>query len=156
MFLELAKHNRAVERFLISRFDIPTAEPNFDEYKVAVRSEFFPSRGYGDVSPSIAYRMIRIVEEEATSPRQVIDFIYYCVETGVAYTNAYGDINEEFYIAFEDLFEYGTKLASINELIDDFSERAYLIVTSTSEIGWGFHDELKRIFAKCVAASKDD
>jgi hypothetical protein len=152
MFLELAKRNPAVEHFLISKFDPTEPEPDFDDYKAEVRSEFFPARGVGDGNPSIAFRMLQRVEAEATSPRQVLDFIYFCVETGVAYTEAYGDINEEFYTAFEDLFERAAKLASTNELIDDYSDRAHRIVTSTYEMGWGFHDELERIFTEYFAA----
>ena len=152
MFLELAKRNPAVEHFLISRFDPTVPESDFDDYKAEVRSEFFPIRGVGDGNPSIAFRMLQRVEAEATSPRQVLDFIYFCIETGVAYTEAYGDINEEFYTAFEDLFERAAKLASTNELIDDYSDRAHRIVTSTYEMGWGFHDELERIFTEYFAA----
>ena len=55
--------------------------------------------------------MLQKVEAEATRPNQVLDFLFFCIETGVQFTNDYGDINEEFYIAFEDLFERAAKLA---------------------------------------------
>ena len=92
--------------------------------------------------------MLQRVEAEATDPGQVIDFIYYCVETGVEFTDAYGDIDEEFYAAFEDLFERAAQLALTNSQIDEFRTRACHIVSSTSEMGWGFHDELDRIFSE--------
>ena len=154
MFLELAKQNPAAKHFLISRFDPSIPEPDFDGYKAEVRSEFFPARGFGNGNPSIAFRMLQRVETEATSPRQVLDFIYFCVETGVEYTESYGDINEEFYAAFEDLFERAAKLALTNELSADYSERARRIVMSTFEMGWGFYDELEQIFTEYFTAGK--
>ena len=96
--------------------------------------------------------MLQRVEAEAKSPRQVIDFIYFCVETGVEYTEAYGDINEEFYASLEDLFERAAQMASTNELIADYSNHAHRIVSSTYEMGWGFYDELENIFQKYFAA----
>ena len=95
MLLELAKRSPAAEHYLISRLEPTTSEPDFNHYKAEVRSEFFPARGFGNGNLSIAFRMLQRVEAEAKSPRQVIDFIYFCVETGVEYTEAYGDINEE-------------------------------------------------------------
>ena len=148
MFLELDKHNPATKHFLISRFEPTLLEPDFNCYKAEVRSEFFPARGFGNGNPSIAFRMLQRVETEATSPRQVIDFIYFCVETGVEYTESYGDINEEFYVAFEELFERAAKLTSMNELSADYSKRARRIVMSTSEVGWGFYDKLEQLFTE--------
>lgn len=148
IFIELIERNPAVERFLNSRLDPAAREPDLDNYKTEVRSDFFPAKGVGNGSPSIAFRMLLHVEAEATDPKQVIDFIYYCVETGVEYTDAYGDINEEFYAAFEDLFERAAQLALTNDQIDEFRARAHHIVSSTSEMGWGFHDELDRIFSE--------
>ena len=146
LIIELAKENPNIERHLNAKFNIPTAKRNFDQYKAYVRSEFFPERGYGDGNPSAAYRMIERVESEATNYQQIIDFIYFCVETVVEYTLAYGDIDEEFYNAFVDLFEQATKLAFDHGLIKQYSTQAHKIVTNTSGIGWGFHDDLIDIF----------
>lgn len=155
MLLELALYHPAVENFLRARFDPTTPVPDFESYKGAVSDEFFPDWGCGNGSPSIAYRMLQRVESEATSTRQVLDFIFFCVETGVQYTNDYGDINEEFYMAFEDLFERAAKLAWANGLSDVYSQQAESIVISTAGIGWGFHDELDRIFIEYFAGENE-
>lgn len=96
MLLDLAGRNSAVERYLISRFDPTTPVPGFEDYEAEVRAEFFPAQGFGNGNPSIAFRMLQRLEAESTSPKQVIDFIYFCVEVGVEFTEAYGDIDEEF------------------------------------------------------------
>ncbi len=152
MFLDLTKRNSAVKQFLISKFDPTAPVPDFEDYKAEVRAEFFPRSGFGNGNPSIAFRMLQRVEIEATSPKQVIEFIYFCVETGVEFTTAYGDIDEEFYTAFEDLFERAAKLASMEGLIDKYKPRAHRIVKSTYEMGWGFYDGLEHIFTEYFAA----
>jgi hypothetical protein len=153
MLLDLARRNPAVERFLIARFDPTAPVPDFEDYQAEVRAEFFPKRGFGNGNPSIAFRMLQRVEAEATNPKQVIDFIYYCVEAGVEFTAAYGDIDEEYYTAFEDLFERAAKLAATEKLLNEYEHRARRIVNSTYEMGWGFYDELERIFKEYFAAS---
>lgn len=144
----LALQNPAVENFLTAKFDPTSTEPDFEHYKRIVGEEFFPEHGYGDGGPAVAFRMLQRVEAEATSPSQVIDFLLFCIETGVQFTNNYGDINEEFYIAFEDLFERAAELAVISELGEQYRQQSQAIVDSTSGIGWGFHDELSSIFEK--------
>ena len=147
LLLQLSKRDPSAKRFLVSKLVPSAAVPNFDQYKAQVRAEFFPGGDYpGDGNPSIAYRLLQQVEVEATHSYQVIDFLYFCVETGVEFTNTYGDIDEEFYIAFETLYERAASLALEDGLLDDYSDRACNIFEQTSGLGWGFHDELDRIF----------
>jgi hypothetical protein len=153
MLLDLAGRHPAVERFLVAKFDPTAPVLDFEDYKAEVRREFFPPRGFGNGSPSIAFRMLQRVEAEATSPKQVIDFIYYCVETGVEFTAAYGDIDEEYYLGFEDLFERAGKLAATEKLINEYKPQARRIVKSTYEMGWGFYEELERILSEYFAAT---
>ena len=147
----LALHNTAAQNFLQAKFDPTATEPDFEPYKSRVYEEFFPEHGYGDGGASVAFRILQRVEAEATQPSQVLDFLFFCVETGIQFTNSYGDINEEFYAAFEDLFERAAKLAIAINLSSQYRQRAQAIVDSTSGIGWGFHDELSDIFDKYFA-----
>jgi len=155
ILLDVAKRNPPVERFLIAKFDPTAPISEFDDYKAEVRAEFFPKRGFGNGSPSIVFRMLQRVEAEAIRPKQVIDFIYYCVETGVEFTAAYGDINEEYYISFEDLFERAAELAASENLINEYEARALRIVKSTDRMGWGFYDNLEDIFKRYFPATDE-
>jgi hypothetical protein len=110
--LELAHRNPAVVPLLAARFGEEIPEFNTESHREEVRDEFFPSRGIGGGSSSVAYRALRRLEDEGAPPGALIDFIYRCVETGVAFTEAYGDIDEEYYTAFEDLYERAAKLAT--------------------------------------------
>ena len=66
--------------------------------------------------------------------------VFY-VETGVSYTDNYGDINERFYLSMESMFEKALKLIISNGLTVPFRVRCLNIVDDTADMGWGFHDQ---------------
>lgn len=62
------------------------------------------------------------------------------------FTDAYGDIDEPFYISMETMYE-----KAVNEIIkhgqkDAFQKRCRKIVLDTSDMGWGFYDTLSEIY----------
>jgi hypothetical protein len=65
---------------------------------------------------------------------------------GVEFTNSYGDIDENFYISMESMYEQVNRLIVKEDLVDEFYDRCYDVVTKTSGIGWGFHDQLTATF----------
>lgn len=67
---------------------------------------------------------------------------------GTRFTLDYGDIDEHFYASLERMYEKAIKLLlTLDEAtIDDFYDRFEDLVTSTRNIGWGFHDTLGDIF----------
>ena len=68
------------------------------------------------------------------------------VEQGVKFTKTYGDIDENFYMSMEGMYEKA--LESINEygFKETFQKRCKKIVENTSGMGWGFHDTLCDIY----------
>lgn len=71
--------------------------------------------------------------------------IFY-VETGVRYTEVYGDIDEAFYLSMESMYERAIKFVVLNNLADIFKDRLFAIVNTTVDMGWGFHDQLCEIY----------
>ena len=69
----------------------------------------------------------------------------FYVETGVQFTNEYGDIDEVFYSSLEKTYLQALTLMKKENLLGKFVERASKVVRDTRNIGWGFHDELKGI-----------
>ena len=70
------------------------------------------------------------------------------VETGVAFTQAFGDIDERFYNSMETV--YADVIRYLNdeqtpEWYVEFGERLEEIVKRTAGIGWGFHDNIEEI-----------
>ncbi len=66
----------------------------------------------------------------------------FYVETGVKFTNDFGDIDEGFYSSMETTYVAALTLMRKESLLDKFADRAGKVVSDTSGIGWGFHDYL--------------
>jgi hypothetical protein len=64
----------------------------------------------------------------------------FYVEQGVAFTNAYGDIDAPFYSSMESMYERALKLIKKESLQDQLLDRCQNIVNETHGIGWGFHN----------------
>lgn len=116
------------------------------QYKKAIENEFFPSRGLGKARLSVAKKAISEYKKICTSPVGLIDIMLFYVEQGVKFTDAYGDINEAFYISMEDMYEKAVSSLLKNGLRDTFQKRCKKIVDDTSDMGWGFYDTLSEIY----------
>ncbi|CDN17248.1 hypothetical protein RintRC_5964 [Richelia intracellularis] len=71
--------------------------------------------------------------------------VFY-VEQGVKFTDAYGDINECFYLSMEGLYEQAIGIILTSHLQDTFQKGCQKIVSDTSGMGSGFHDTLTEIY----------
>jgi hypothetical protein len=117
-----------------------------DKYKKIIEDQFFPARGYGKARLSVAKKAITEYKKVNQQDVDLIDIMLFYVEQGVKFTDAYGDIDEAFYISMEDMYE-----KAVNEIIkhgqkNTFQKRCQKIVLDTSDMGWGFHDTLSEIY----------
>lgn len=116
------------------------------KYKKTIEDEFFPARGFGKARLSVAKKAITEYKKVNKTVVGLIDIMLFYVEQGVRFTDAYGDIDEPFYISMETMYE-----KAVNEIIkygqkDIFQKRCQKIVLDTSDMGWGFHDTLSEIY----------
>ena len=73
----------------------------------------------------------------------------YYVECGVEFTNLYGDIDERFYYSLESMFADFVRLLNSMENDSSYrrqSKRIRAVFEDTRNIGWGFSDEMARIY----------
>jgi hypothetical protein len=70
------------------------------------------------------------------------------VENGANFTASYGDMYSEFYLALERMYDNALDLllSMDDQTIAEYRDRFEDVVTSTSGIGWGFHDMLGQLF----------
>ncbi|MGI2296145.1 hypothetical protein [Paenibacillus sp. GXUN7292] len=81
-----------------------------------------------------------------------IDLMICYVEQGVDFTNAYGDISEPFYNSMVSMYANVLRMINGNELLFlKLKKRLERIVTKTSGIGWGFHDDLAYLYTELEA-----
>ena len=137
---ELYKKNKSVKEF----FDFyvnPDEKELFNKYRDKVFEAFYPKRGY-NFSLKDGKQAISEFRKFEPSAELISDLMLFYVETGVKFTNDFGDIDENFYSSLETIYAAALKLMEKESLLEKFSDRAGKIVEDTSDIGWGFHDYL--------------
>lgn len=128
-----------------------TIEQIFKVYKDKVHDVFFPKSMKTQFKIGDAKKVVNDFKKLCLDEKLVIELMLYYVEMGVAFTNAYGDINESFYNNVESMYEAIVK--SINkhknsEIFVSLRDRLKNVVDNTSEMGWGFHDVLEQYYAE--------
>ncbi|WP_052055974.1 DUF6155 family protein [Myxosarcina sp. GI1] len=116
------------------------------KYKKIIEDEFFPARGLGRARLSVAKKAITDYKKVNKTIVSLIDIMLFYVEQGVRFTDAYGDIDEPFYISMETMYEKTVQEIVKHGQKDAFQKRCLKIVRDTSDMGWGFHDTLCEIY----------
>jgi len=104
--------------------------------------QFFPKRGFGKLKLGEARKAIRDYKKATGNVPGTAELLMTYVESGVKFTNEYGDIDERFYSSVESALD---ELASLlrreaRELYPQFRERLTKVEQTSNGIGWGFHD----------------
>ena len=113
-----------------------------NKHKKIILNEFFPSRGFTQSRLSVARKAVNDFKKVSISAFDTADIMIYYVETGVLFTNEYGDIDEPFYCSMESMYESALRFIIKENLKLEFEKRCKKIVDDTDGIGWGFHDTL--------------
>ena len=132
-----------------------TMKQIFETYKNKVHDVFFPGNMNAQFKIGEARKAVNDFKKLCTDEKLAIDLMLYYVEMGVEFTNTYGDISESFYSSVESM--YRSVIDSISkhkdpEIFNILSKRLKAVVDDTSEIGWGFHDNLGDMYydIKCL------
>lgn len=151
---DLYKKNKSVKEF----FDFyvnPDERQLFEKYRDKVFEAFYPKRGY-IYKLKDGKQAISDFKKLGTSTELVADLMLFYVETGVQYTNDFGDINETFYRSLATTFVDSLTLMHKENLLDKFENRVEKVVEDTSEIGWGFHDFLVQTWINFYPSEYDE
>jgi len=150
---DLYKKNKSVKEF----FDF-YANPNerflFEKYRNKVFEAFYPKRGY-NYKLKNGKQAISDFKKLGPSADLLSELMLFYVETGVQFTNDFGDIDEGFYSSMETTYSAALKLMRKANILDKFAYRAGKIVSDTSGIGWGFHDYLYDVHSEFYADDTD-
>lgn len=141
---DLYKKNKSVKEF----FDFyvnPDERELFEKYRDKVFEAFYPKRGY-NYKLKDGKQAISDFKKLGTSTDLLADLMLFYVETGVKFTNDYGDVNESYYKSLATTFVDSLTLMSKESLLDKFEGRVVKVVDDTSRIGWGFHDYLVQVW----------
>ncbi len=151
---DLYKKNKSVKEF----FDFyvnPDEKELFNKYRDKVFEAFYPRRGY-NYKLKDGKQAISDFKKLGSSSDLLADLMLFYVETGVNFTNDFGDINEAFYSSMETTYVAALTLMRKENLLDKFADRASKVVSETNGIGWGFHDYLCEVHSDFYADYSDD
>ncbi len=142
---DLYKKNKSVKEYF-DFFVNPDEKKLFNKYRDKVYEAFYPKRG-DNFKLKDGKQAISDFKKLEPSADLLADLMLFYVETGVDFTNDYGDINEGFYSSLESTYVAALTLMKKHNLLDKFKERAGKVVNDTSGIGWGFHDSLGETYS---------
>ncbi|WP_035557930.1 DUF6155 family protein [Hymenobacter sp. IS2118] len=143
LIADLYKKNKAAQEYL-DFYVQPNERERFEKYRAKVVEAFFPKRGY-QLRLREGKKALSDFQKLEPAAELVADLLLVYVETGVRFTNAYGDIDEGFYSSLETVYAKALALMQREQLLPQFAARTAQIVRDTSGIGWGFHDYLTEV-----------
>lgn len=140
LITDLYKKNKSVKDYL-DFYVNPDEKELLEKYRNKVFEAFYPKRGY-HYKLKDGKQAISDFKKHEPSAESIADLMLFYVETGVKFTNEFGDIGESFYSSIETTYNAVLKLMKKENLLHKFAKRAGKIVSDTRAIGWGFHDFL--------------
>ena len=140
--VDLYQKSEFVEDYYITKYNADNSLTVLIKYKEIIEHEFFPIHGDGKARLSVAKKAITEFKKISNDKTATAELMIFYVETGVQYTDCYGDINEPFYLSMEGMYKRALDFIVKNSLEDKFQDRCLKIVNDTVNMGWGFHDEL--------------
>ena len=144
--IDLYKKNEFVKNYYSSKYADGSDLSVLIKHKDIIESEFFPTRGDGRGRLVVAKKSITEFKKISDDKKSIAELMIFYVETGVKYTDCYGDIDEPFYMSMERMYERAIKYIVNNDLVGEFDDRCLKIVSDTIDMGWGFHDQLCEIY----------
>ena len=143
LLADLYRFSKENQAFLNARFAV-VADP-FDPYKRIIAECMYP-----DVYKNKPVRISKAKKAISDYSKAVGDslgeaeLMTFFVEQGNAFTIEFGDIDEEFYDALLRMYRRAIeKIPSLpEERRGELKARLRTIMTSSVDIGWGYHDAL--------------
>ena len=144
---DLYAYSTPNKNFLHARFSL--SSDALKPYKKIIEDALFPDvMSNADVEIATAKKAISDYGKAVGDSRGMLELMVYFVECGASFSLDVGYGDEDFFASLERMYEKAIKLLlTLDEAtIDDFYDRFEDLVTSTRDIGWGFHDTLGDIF----------
>ena len=146
LLCKLYKANEQCQAILDVEMCGASAEaPVIESCRKKIRTAFFGKK----LSLKNARAVISDFRKVSQNKESIADLMLYYVECGVEFTNLYGDIDERFYSSLESMFADFVNL--LNSMENDsfyrrHAKRIQAVFADTRNIGWGFSDEVARIY----------
>ena len=140
--VDLYQKNAFVKDYYTIKYGLGNSLSILKKHKDIINNEFFPERGEGRGRLSVAKKAITDFKKLSDDKTAIAELMIFYVESGVNYTDCYGDIDWSFYRSMATMYDRTLEFITINNLMKLFGDRCLKIVEDTVDMGWGFHDQL--------------
>jgi len=145
---ELYRLSKSNQSFLHARF--ADRDAAMEECKKLVSECLYPDvQRDRPLQVAKARKAVADFCKAVADPAAHAELMLFFLEQGNAFTLEYGDIDAGFYSALVAMARRAVEaIVSLPvDLQESFRERLAKVVRSSSGIGWGYHDDLKEIYA---------
>ena len=135
--------------FFHTRFSATGDKDPLLRYKKIIQNAIHPYlEDHEPLEIEVANDAINRFSKAVDDPVGEAELRVFYVECGNNFTLSYGDIDEEFYDAVLDMYEYAieTVLETPPDKQKEFQKRLKEIMDSASHIGWGYGDGLGDLY----------
>jgi hypothetical protein len=150
---DLYKKNKAVKEYL-DFFAKPDENKLFRDYSDKVFYSFFPERGF-NFSLKNGKQAISDFKKFGTSHERVAELMLFYVETGIDFTNDFGDIDDAFYTSLAKTFDSALGLLYNTGSLEKYHDKVKNMVAESDDIGWGFSDFMRQTYYNYFADMLD-
>lgn len=123
-----------------------TGSTQIQAFKDIIRHAIYPKdlARFSPGSMALAERTFNACQKNNCSREELIDLMLFYVECGSQLTIDYGDMDEDFYVALETIFEEVLKLIKEagHSALSMYGNRLRAIARETAELGWGYGDQI--------------
>lgn len=152
LIVRCSEVSKDVERHLaVALLGEPAVESIYLEYRSKVQDAFHPKRGGGMFHFQFAKKDIAEFKRITGSAKYTTDLMLVFVESGVEFTNTFGDIDATFYNMLAKMYEeiiIAVNLDETADLWEELEERISAVVENTDGIGWGFHNNIEQSYSQ--------
>jgi hypothetical protein len=117
-----------------------------EKYKQKLQKEYMPQKGYGKARSGEARKIVLEFKKINKNQDQLIEIILFHTKMMLAFTNAYGDIDEPFYNTLASCYAEACKLIHKNKLQEKYQNQCETMIDETRNFGWGLTEEMESIY----------
>lgn len=121
--------------------------PVVDDYKNKIHRYYFPTnRNIKRPKAAKMRELINNFKKVAPFAHDVIDLLFFQVETMIAFTRERGYVSAGFYQTMVSRYKDALQLIEQNEAKEDFKERSREIAEEASYMNWGPDFEIQHLY----------
>lgn len=144
------------KKFIHSRY-MPDKQ-TLESYKDIITDSLYPDFNYNSsISLSAGRKAISDYYKATKDKSGQLELMVHYLETGNSFTVDCGDVDEQFYASLESMFEkiLSALRKEAPRALKKYLPRLESVVTSSEDIGWGYHDYIYDIFYEFVEDIND-